>query len=148
MNDEVTDLDFDVIREPWSKYQLLDGTKLGVKVIAVRIIKLVSDEKKVSYSLETQLIHRTYKIPERLRGKPAEQRPSRKELESSIVEDDIRYDTLSEEWNEYMTEDGAKVRIKNTVSRISRTNKYNKNGEPIYLVSGAGMVNITPPKVS
>jgi hypothetical protein len=64
------------------------------------------------------------------------------------VEKDIRYDTLSEEWNEYIAEDGTKIRFKSTLARVHRTNKYDKHGDPIYLIELSGFGQITPPPKS
>ncbi|MFQ5710202.1 MAG: hypothetical protein ACE5GD_00330 [Candidatus Geothermarchaeales archaeon] len=75
-----------------------------------------------------------YNVPKNLKGEPSTKPHPPEELKSSIAAPDSGYDTLSEEWNEYFVEDGTKIRIKDTVARISRTNKYNKDGDPIYLV--------------
>lgn len=67
-------------------------------------------------------------------------------MNTSIVKDDVRYNTLSEEWNEYVLDDGARVRLKLTVTRIAKTDKYNREGEPILIVETGGMAQIRPPK--
>jgi hypothetical protein len=53
---------------------------------------------------------------------------------------------MAEEWNEYMLEDGTRVRIKSTLTKVSRTDKFNIKGEPIYLVEGSNMLEIKSPK--
>jgi len=60
----------------------------------------------------------------------------------------LGYNTLGEEWNEYILEDGTKIRIKTTVTKISRTDKYEKIGDPIYLVETNVMMQVTKPKIS
>lgn len=53
---------------------------------------------------------------------------------------------MSEEWNEYILEDGTRIRLKFTVVRISKTDKFDRRGESIYLVEHAVIPIITTPK--
>lgn len=39
-----------------------------------------------------------------------------------------------QDWNEYVADDGARVRIQPIVMRIAKTSTYSNRGEPIYLV--------------
>ena len=41
-------LDFEVIKEPWNKYQLLDGTLLGIKNILTNARDKVSKKRKLT----------------------------------------------------------------------------------------------------
>jgi hypothetical protein len=68
------------------------------------------------------------------------------ELQASIVNEDVRYTTIAEEWNEYLAEDGTKIRVKLTVVKVSRTNKRDVDGEPIYLVQTSLLPQIQPRK--
>ena len=40
MTEEIVDLDFEVFKEPWNKYQLLDGTRVRIKHIVQKIRKI------------------------------------------------------------------------------------------------------------
>lgn len=51
-----------------------------------------------------------------------------------------------EEWNEYIAEDGASIRVKLVVVKVSRTDKTDRDGEPIYLVQTSVLPQILPPK--
>ncbi|MBW1936877.1 MAG: hypothetical protein ACTSP1_19470, partial [Candidatus Freyarchaeota archaeon] len=71
---------------------------------------------------------------------------SPEELQASIIDDDVRYSTIVEEWNEYIAEDGASIRVKLVVVKVSRTDKTDRDGEPIYLVQTSVLPQILPPK--
>ena len=41
----------------------------------------------------------------------------------------------SERWNEYTTEDGTLIRVRHIVTRITRLDERNQDGEPIYCIN-------------
>jgi hypothetical protein len=54
---------------------------------------------------------------------------------------DLDFRTLREEWNEYETEDGTRVRVKLVVSGIIRTDRYDHQADqPIYVVQSGNIV--------
>lgn len=142
------DIDFEVVREPWNRYQLEDGAILKVKLV----LKLLqrkeliradgSVEKILGYGFETQPVVVIQSVPEGLKGPPSSEQYDPKQLESSIVQDDIGYTTLAEEWNEYLDEKGTKIKMKTTVSRVSKTSKFDRYGNPVYNVSSAAITDM------
>jgi hypothetical protein len=67
MTEEIVDLDFEVFKEPWNKYQLLDGTRVRIKHIVQKIRK-ISEIGKIAYEVTSQDIISVYHVPSRLRG--------------------------------------------------------------------------------
>jgi len=54
---------------------------------------------------------------------------------------DLDFRTLREEWNEYETEDGSRIRVKLVVSEIIRTDRYDHQlDQPIYVVRSGNIV--------
>lgn len=54
---------------------------------------------------------------------------------------DLDFRTLREEWNEYETEDGSRIRVKLVVSEIIRTDRYdNQTDQPVYIVRSGNIV--------
>lgn len=98
---------------------------------------------KQQVSIDGQPITIIYSVPETLRGEPPESVYSQEEIQQATKEE-VRYTTLAEEWNEYVTEDGDRIRIKSTVVRIYRTQLKDKKGEPIYNVETSMIVQGTP----
>jgi len=142
------DVDFEVIREPWNKYQLTDGAIVKVKLVltVVRRKELVradgTVEKTLGYSFESQSPTVVHSVPENLKGPPSTESYDPKQLESAVVQDDISYSTLFEDWNEYIDETGSKIRLKTTVSRVARTSKFDRYGNPVYLVQSHGIADV------
>lgn len=75
--------------------------------------------------------------PISLRGKSEKRSYSTEELRSSIVEDDLDIEIIEETWNEYKLEDKGTIKIKSSPINVSRTNKLDKYGIPIYLVNSS-----------
>ncbi len=97
------DVDFEVVKEPWNKYQLDDNAILKVKLVLtlLRRKELLrpdgSVEKIVGFSFDSQNVTTVQSVPESLKGSPSTESYDPKQLESSIVQDDIGYTTLAEE---------------------------------------------------
>ena len=54
---------------------------------------------------------------------------------------DLDFRTLREEWNEYETEDGSRIRVKLVVSEIIRTDQYDTQADqPLYVVRSGNIV--------
>jgi len=143
---EVKEMDFEVLREPWNVYQLEEGPILKIKYVLTRVIKRREDEGRFGYAFKGQNVVAFSHIPPELRGEPTRAIYSPMELQASIVNEDVRYTTIAEEWNEYLAEDGTKIRVKLTVVKVSRTNKRDVDGEPIYLVQTSLLPQIQPRK--
>jgi hypothetical protein len=152
----VTELDFDIIREPWNKYELSDGTILKIKLVLLRVVKkekTVSDAETgktktaISYGFESQNILTVYNVPDHLKSQPSREKYPPEVLRENVVESDMRYSTLEEEWNEYILEDRTRLRIKLTVVKVDRTKKVDHHGFPIYLVESPVLPQFkTPPR--
>ncbi len=54
--------------------------------------------------------------------------------------EEMNFTILKEDWNEYKLDDGTIIKFKSVVSKIVRTNEYNKEGEPIYYVRSSSVV--------
>ena len=54
---------------------------------------------------------------------------------------DLDFRTLREEWNEYETEDGTRIRVKLVVSEIIRTDRFDhQTDQPMYVVRSGNIV--------
>jgi len=142
------DLDFEVIREPWNKYSLIDGAHIRSRYLLLRLKKKepTSETEKPSIGVDGQNIVAVYNVPPNLKGPPSRRVYPPEELRKSIVQYDINYTTLYEEWNEYIAEDGTRIRVKQTMTKVGRTDKADKNGDPIYFVDHSIMVEVKPMK--
>lgn len=69
-------------------------------------------------------------------------------LQASIIQDDIRFTTISQDWNECIDDNGARIRIQPMVMRVAKTSRYNARGEPVYWVEIQPTIQIRQPTPS
>ena len=149
--EKITDVDFEPLREPWNKYSLRDGSSIKARLILRRVIlketrKLDGSIGEKNYGIDTQTITVAYNVPEELKGQPSELLLPPPELQAGIVENDIHYDTLAQEWNEYIADDGTKIKLQLTVVKVSRTKFTDKFGNPVYFIESSTTINIAHKK--
>lgn len=58
---------------------------------------------------------------------------------------DLDFEIKKEDWNIYETEDGATIKIKLVVSSIARTEKFDAEGNPVYVVKSTNLLNVSIP---
>jgi hypothetical protein len=130
------ELNYEAVREGWSVYNVHDkmDVVLKAKLVLLKIfIESIDPSGNPTIGAGANLLF-TVSVPEELRGPKIEQRYTREELAASIVADDIPFDTVKEDWNEYKSIEGIVIGIKPVVTTVSRTSKYDRNGDPIYFV--------------
>lgn len=132
------------MREPWNKYELADGAIVKIKVVVTKVRKKQVDEKSGEYGFGSQTIAVVLSDE---KGPPETRAYSPQELQEAVIKEDIRYTTISEEWNEYVLDDGARLRLKVTLVRVSKTSKYDKDGEPVYLTETSVMAQLKVPPI-
>src|SRR4029079_17857652 len=130
MSDVVT-LDFKAIKEYWDSYLLSDDTKLKSRVVLSWVKKSKMDKSK-EYEFDFQSIQ-SFIFSDRASGPTHKKMYTREEMESSYKKE-ITFSTTSERWNEYLLDDNTRVRLKNTIAGISKSDIYLQNGDPIYNV--------------
>ena len=137
-------LDFDVVKEHWNKYQLADNCLLKIKIVMTNVVKepTKSKDDKQNYTFDAQNI--TVALTSE-RGSPDSRNYSPKELLDSVVKDDMRFTTVAQDWNEYVVDDGARIRIQPILLKVSKTSKFNGKGVPIYTTDINLNVQIKPP---
>lgn len=141
-----TELDYDVVREPWNRYELDGGPILKIKYVLMGVSKQPQEGAPDNYNAKGQNIVFITHVPIPMRGRLADRKYSPQEIQAAITNDDVRFSTLSEEWNEYRAEDGAKIRIKISVVSVALTSLFNQDGNPIYHIGSSVMVNVRPPR--
>lgn len=62
----------------------------------------------------------------------------------NAVEVDFR--ALKEDWNEYQTADGSKIKMKTVVTNIARTEKFDADGNPVYVVKHTAVMAVSAPE--
>ncbi len=137
---KVKPIDFEIIKEPWNKYQLADNSILKTRAV-LKKVERVTDGDKISFNMDAQTLTVIYAESE-LMGTPNPRPISKKDMIQSIDKSDMRYDTLSQEFNEYLLDDGTKIKIFTNVTSVSRTSLKNSKGEPVYQVQTKNNIEI------
>jgi hypothetical protein len=128
-------VEFAVISEPWTKYKLEDQTKLFVKLVVVKVVRGLNDQGQPAYNMNAQNIIATHGAPN-LRGQPSTTMLNIADPSSYKVIASLDFDRVGEEkWNEYHLTDGTILKARIELSNVSRTDKYQPDGDPIYIVN-------------
>jgi hypothetical protein len=146
-------LDFEQIREQWSKYELNDRSVLKVKIVLTRVTKSPApllagtttaqpSPPQAQYSADFQ--HMVV-ILSNERGQPDSTTRTQEDVAAHIVRDNIRFRTVEQDWNEYLTDDNVRILIQPLVMRVAKTSLFNAKGEPIYHVEIQATIQIRPP---
>ena len=139
-------LDFEVIKERWGKYTLDDGSVLKVRFILTNI-KTWNENGEKKYTANNQVIQ-TVLSAEHLIGEPTKATFTPEALQKNIEKDDLSYEQLETPVNEYILDDGTKLKLFPQVIKVSRSSLKNNLGEPIYMVTTNVTINYNPPKTS
>ena len=122
-------LDIKPINEAWNIYRLSNGTVVKLRKIPIRAKK----NSDLNYTFdESEILVSLLSSPESPKGKPNQKTWNKEEIRSSIVEDGIKFKTISEPINEYMIEDGQKLAYRIKLAKISRTKLFDSNGDSVY----------------
>jgi hypothetical protein len=135
---EIQLVDFKVINEPWSTFELSDGSTLKSKYVLVNVFKTSLEKEKKAY-LQAQIVLGVF-CPENLRGKPSDSY-MKEDLSKSIDEEDIDIAKVNQQpWNEYEISSSIIIKVKSMPIQIARTSKFDSQGMPIYLVKTTAII--------
>ena len=104
-------------------------------------VERLTDGDKISFNIDAQTLTVIY-ADSSLKGTVNPNPVSQQELQKTIDKQDMRYDTLSQDFNEYDLDDGTKMKIFTHVSSITRTTSRDKSGDPIYMVQSSSSLEI------
>lgn len=122
----------------------MDGSNLKLRFVLKKVRRTLTEEN-LNYALKSQNLAETYNVPADLRGPKAKRAVPPSELKSAKKQE-VAFNTLFEEWCEYIVEDGTRIRAKSSLVEVHRTDKANMEGEPIYITHQSTTVNIKPAK--
>ncbi len=136
-------LDFEVVKEPWNRYELAEGSILKTRLVLTKVTKDEQDTRVNAYSFDFQNIA---VVLTGERGQPSSKSFSQEEIRAATAKE-IQHQTISEEPNEYSVNDGAHIRIKSSVYRVTKTSLFDKSGKPIYWIDFNQIPQIKRPPV-
>src|SRR5437867_11418066 len=97
---DADELDFDVLRDGWNRYQLPEGVVLRVRAPILKIFKkrhLDASESEGYLTAGSTIFD--VMCPPKVKGVPSESEAITK---ADIVQDDVEFNIIHEEWSEYL----------------------------------------------
>jgi len=64
-----------------------------------------------------------------------------RKVEAEVLE----FEAKAENWNQYVLEDGTTLKMKVVLLDVARTNEYNEQGDPIYVIQAHQIVGTSVP---
>jgi hypothetical protein len=137
-NHEEKIVDFDVIKENWSAYELKDGTIIRTKNVLMGIIEENPPiEEAVKPKLrksrfEAKLLNfvRSPKSIRKSKGESLEV----SELDKYIIEPNVFFRSIKDGGDAVYRAEGLGVTVKTRVYQIDKTSKFDQNGNPSYII--------------
>lgn len=148
-------IDFTINREGWNKYRVSDGSIIRGRVILTSCLMGKSLEETVKQlkpeeELKLDLVFNprtmfSVESPPNLRGIPDTKTYSQSELNESIIEKDMDFQTMQEIWNLYKLDNGVVLKFRLTLVAVHKTNKFEAGGMPVYTLNPSIDVKIDLP---
>lgn len=138
MSAELEYVNFDIVKEDWTIFELDDGTILKAKFV----LKIVLKRKDTigDYSLNSDTVTAVV-VDKKWWGPRSDREYSLKELMAAIEAEDIPFKTKTPDvWNVYKLKDGTTLSVKIELASVSRTKLYNRMGERIYVLNTAPII--------
>lgn len=115
-----------------SYYKLHDGTIVRA---LIHINYLIPDPKKPEgFAVNSTNIVSAF-VPKEKRRPEAFQPYTPADLQSGIIEDDVDFEVLRENFSVFDLSNSMTLSVKTVVGQIRKTKYYTKDGEPIYIIN-------------
>jgi hypothetical protein len=136
---------FKIIHEDWDLHKLEDNSLLRARVFLTGVLQekeslsKIIEQLKAGQKPELSMILRTkhhfeVESPPSLRGLSDSKTYPINELRLCVVDEDIDFKTTRQSWNIYELENGIKIKLRVSVTSVSRTSKFDSYGMPIYII--------------
>jgi hypothetical protein len=129
------DVDFEIVKEGWNEYKLSDGAILRTKLILGKIATTpgVPPESAQEYSFNTQTMVVAY-VPQEMKGTPSGRPLTPQEIANAVVED-LEFEETKVTIDEYLLENGVRIKLRLMLTRVGKTDQFNVDGTPLYAVN-------------
>lgn len=138
-------IEFEILKEPWNKYQLRDNSVLKTRTV-LKNVRRTTQKNETQYQVDAQSLTVVH-ADSALRGTPSLGQISNDDILKNIEIEDMYYDILVQEFNEYQLDDGTKIKIHNNVTSISRSTLRDEHGDPIYSVLSSNQIWVKIPNI-
>ena len=134
------DVDFQVQKFNFNRYELEDGSKLRIAAVPVKIFRTEKVDQRgvpIYHVMSTNIVSAV--VPSELRGPPGE--IVKIDPKDTV---DVDFRVIEEPRNSYMLADSTIIRMKTTVNQILKSEHRNQFGEPSYFISSTNSISAVP----
>jgi len=122
-----------IAKEDWNQYFLDDGTMLFMRQIMNKVKVIIGQKGEISYQPVLSEPIAAPVCPDGLMGPPSAEKWTEDELKTSVAVRRLGFKRIVEATNEYVLWNNDKVTLTMRLIGVSKTNRFNELGEPIYL---------------
>lgn len=131
------EIDFRVVEEEYTRYQLEDRTLLKVKTPVTKMI----ESDAIDATGYPHIVVNTTSIVCAIVPGHLKKEPTDADIDPAVDRPiEIDFAVTEELWQEYHTEDGYKILVRPVVTKVLKYEKYNEFGEPIYSVGNVQQI--------
>jgi hypothetical protein len=142
---QTADVDFEIEREVWNAYDLVDGTRLKARSVLFKLLRTpTSKVGEFKYNASFQNVVTAFVHP---RNKASSGKAYIQQEIDAFPKEEVNFTTDYEDWNIYKLPDGTRLKTKLVVSSIFKVKQegvFNVFGEPIYVVNWTNVVAPVP----
>ena len=124
-----------------SYYKLLDDTDTIISALISLHHALPKSEDPEDISINTNIQISVF-TPKQYRKLSKFKNVPPNDLAAGVIDDDVKFDVLREDFSIYDISNDVAVSIKTVVSNITKTRHYNNYGEPIYGTTAHPIIKI------
>ncbi|MFH1327893.1 MAG: hypothetical protein ABIH76_03460 [Candidatus Bathyarchaeota archaeon] len=136
---------FEVLSEKWGIYALVDGSYLKLRANVIKIARQTDASGNINFTVNSNLTIGVIS-PKNLRGAPSTKPATPEELSANLVDDDVDFTTVKEEWSKFKLQDGTILSVKAIPIKVARYSLYDPAGEPHYNVNNQLIVKAKVPE--
>jgi hypothetical protein len=131
--DVTQEVDFEILREDWTRYSLSDKALLRVRIGIVKLLNRGLSEIGIpNFTASSQNLLSAI-VPKDLVKKDSVAKPGDVTPDDIKAGTDLDFDLVGKpQWQEYKTADGWIVMVRPEVGKVVKLNFYNDLGEPLY----------------
>lgn len=140
------DVEFEIVKEGWNEYELSDGARLRTKLTLGKVVTSagVPPKNATEYGFNTQMMVLAY-VPQDMKGTPSGRRLTPQEMNDAVVED-LEFEQTKVATNEYLLENGVRIKLRLMLTRVGKTDQFTSDGSPLYAVNNQIVPQIKVPR--
>ena len=142
---EGEEVDYEIEKEVWNIYELVDGTKLRVRSILMKLVKSKTPEHDGTHQFGGGFQNLVdVKANPRMKGPPSTREYAPDEL-NKLPRTEVNFSPIIEDWNVYRLPGGDRIKVKLVVATVFRVkDRFNLFGDPLYLVNSQNVITGIP----